>query len=255
MPAAQHPCCARRQSISPPLPSHLGCCDSSADDRFFFDPVADNYTVQRWLDDVNARYGGVDSLLLWPTYTNIGTDARSQFDLFEAMPGGLPGVKRVVDELHAAGVKVLLPYNPWDRGTRRGVAGGPFDPGQPPPPPPPPGPPPSSCYRRTDISLNKCSKGGGWDTYVEDGDGWEKHEDTNCFRGHGGTVIAPEPFSKSISLASCQKACKADSNCTAITVGLSAPGGAGAVGDDVLLDGLLKAVDADGFNGDTSRGR
>lgn len=36
-------------------------------DRLFFDPVQDNYTVQRWLDDVNARYGGVDSILMWPT--------------------------------------------------------------------------------------------------------------------------------------------------------------------------------------------
>ena len=26
-------------------------------DRLFFDPIADNYTVQRWLDDVNVRYG------------------------------------------------------------------------------------------------------------------------------------------------------------------------------------------------------
>lgn len=36
-------------------------------DRYFFDPAADNYTVQRWLDDVNERYGGVDSILMWPT--------------------------------------------------------------------------------------------------------------------------------------------------------------------------------------------
>ena len=56
-------------------------------DRYFYDPVAHKYTVQKWLDDVNARYGGVDSILLWPTYTNIGADDRSQFDLFEAMPG------------------------------------------------------------------------------------------------------------------------------------------------------------------------
>ena len=42
-----------------------------------------------------------------------GMDDRSQFDLFEAMPGGVEGVRRVVDELHAAGVKVLIPYNPW----------------------------------------------------------------------------------------------------------------------------------------------
>ena len=39
---------------------------------------------------------------------------RSQFDLFEAMPGGLAGVRAVVHELHAKGIKVLIPYNPWD---------------------------------------------------------------------------------------------------------------------------------------------
>ena len=72
-------------------------------DRFFFDPVADNYTVQRWVDDVKRRYGGVDSILMWPTYTNIGIDDRSQFDLFEAMPGGIEGVKRTVNELHTHG--------------------------------------------------------------------------------------------------------------------------------------------------------
>ena len=77
-------------------------------DRYFFDPIADNYTVQRWLDDVEERYGGVDSILMWPTYTNIGADDRSQFDLYEALPGGLPALKQAVDELHAAGVRVLL---------------------------------------------------------------------------------------------------------------------------------------------------
>ena len=35
------------------------------------------------------------------------------------MPGGLEGVRRVTAELHAEGVKVMWPYNPWDTGTRR----------------------------------------------------------------------------------------------------------------------------------------
>jgi hypothetical protein len=61
---------------------------------------------------------------MWPTYTNIGADDRSQFDLFEAMPGGIKGVRRVVEELHASGVKVLIPYNPWDAGTQRCRPGG-----------------------------------------------------------------------------------------------------------------------------------
>ena len=35
------------------------------------------------------------------------------------MPGGLEGVANVTAALHAMGVKVLWPYNPWDKGTRR----------------------------------------------------------------------------------------------------------------------------------------
>lgn len=30
------------------------------------------YTVQKFLEDVTDRYGGIDALLFWPTYTNIG---------------------------------------------------------------------------------------------------------------------------------------------------------------------------------------
>jgi hypothetical protein len=46
-------------------------------DRFFFDPALGNgtngsgYTVNRWLGDLNTRYGGIDKALLWPTYTNL----------------------------------------------------------------------------------------------------------------------------------------------------------------------------------------
>ena len=88
-------------------------------DRYFYDDVAGNYTVQRFLADLRTRYGGVDALLMWPTYTNIGIDDRNQFDFFRSMPGGLDAVKRVTQELQASGVKVLWPYNPWDLGTRR----------------------------------------------------------------------------------------------------------------------------------------
>lgn len=35
------------------------------------------------------------------------------------MPGGVPGIRAMVDELHRAGVKALWPYNPWDTGTSR----------------------------------------------------------------------------------------------------------------------------------------
>ena len=87
-------------------------------DRYFYDPAA-GYTITKFLDDLKTRYGGIDSVLMWPTYTNIGIDDRNQFDFFRTMPGGLEGVKNVTAQLHAAGVRVLWPYNPWDHGTRR----------------------------------------------------------------------------------------------------------------------------------------
>ena len=87
-------------------------------DRYFYDPQR-GYTVDRFLNDLKLRYGGIDSLLMWPTYTNIGIDDRNQFDFFRTMPGGLDAVANVTKQLQAAGVRVLWPYNPWDTGTRR----------------------------------------------------------------------------------------------------------------------------------------
>ena len=89
-----------------------------AEDRYLYDPETGRYTVDRYLDDLEARYGGVDSVLLWYIYPNIGVDDRNQFDLIEALPGGIDGVRGMVDDFHARGVRVLLPTMPWDNGTR-----------------------------------------------------------------------------------------------------------------------------------------
>lgn len=78
-------------------------------DRFFYDRTSHQYTVDRYLDDVKARYGGIDSVLLWHTYPNLGIDNRNQYDLFRDLPGGLEGVRSMVDRFHARGVRVLFP--------------------------------------------------------------------------------------------------------------------------------------------------
>lgn len=62
-------------------------------DRYFFDPELGKYTVDRYLDDVRKRLGGVDSVLIWATYPNMGIDNRNQFDLFHDMPGGIEGIR------------------------------------------------------------------------------------------------------------------------------------------------------------------
>ncbi len=88
------------------------------EDRYFFDPAAGEYTVDRYLDDLEARFGGLDSVLLWYIYPNIGVDDRNQFDLIHDLPGGVEGIRKVVDDFHRRGVKVFLPTMPWDNGTR-----------------------------------------------------------------------------------------------------------------------------------------
>ena len=91
---------------------------SMIEDRYFYDPVARRYTVDRFLDDLDKRYGGIDSVLLWPVYPNIGIDNRNRYDLLRDMPGGLAGLKQMVADFHRRGVRVLFPEMPWDMGTR-----------------------------------------------------------------------------------------------------------------------------------------
>jgi gamma-glutamyl hercynylcysteine S-oxide synthase len=88
------------------------------EDRYFYDPVANRYTVDRYLDDLEKRYGGIDAVLIWPTYPNMGIDDRNQHDMIRSMPGGIPGVKQMIADFHRRGVRVLFPMMMWDQGTR-----------------------------------------------------------------------------------------------------------------------------------------
>lgn len=87
------------------------------EDRYFYDPVARKYTVDRYLDDLEKRYGGIDSVLVWHTYPNIGLDDRNQNDLLRDMPGGVAGLRQMVADFHRRGVRVLFPIMLWDQGT------------------------------------------------------------------------------------------------------------------------------------------
>ena len=65
-------------------------------DLYFYDRDNHRYTVDRYLDDLEKRYGGIDSVLIWHTYPNMGIDSRSQYDLFRDLPGGEDGVRQMV---------------------------------------------------------------------------------------------------------------------------------------------------------------
>jgi iron(II)-dependent oxidoreductase len=90
-------------------------------DRYFYDLAAGRYTVDRYLSDLQQRYGGIDAVLVWATYPNMGLDDRNQLEMVESMPGGIEGVRQMVAEFHRRGVRVFFPMMMWDEGTREPV--------------------------------------------------------------------------------------------------------------------------------------
>lgn len=99
--------------------SNYTCCFLMMYDLNFYDHENGKYTVDKILDRGEKEFGTYDSVVLWHAYPRIGFDERNQFDFYRDMPGGLEGVKAVVEEFHKRGVYVFVDYNPWDTGTRR----------------------------------------------------------------------------------------------------------------------------------------
>jgi hypothetical protein len=88
-------------------------------DDAFYDNQKGSFTVDSFLEHGKKEFGGYDAVVYWHAYPRIGFDDRNQFDFYRDMPGGLDGVRKLSDQLHARGVKVFIDYNPWDTGTRR----------------------------------------------------------------------------------------------------------------------------------------
>jgi hypothetical protein len=87
------------------------CPQSGLYDRLLYDRETHTWTVERFLADLDERYGGIDCVLLWQSYTNMGVDARNQIDLLRVAPGGVAGLTKMIGEFHAANVSVLFPWN------------------------------------------------------------------------------------------------------------------------------------------------
>jgi gamma-glutamyl hercynylcysteine S-oxide synthase len=78
-------------------------------DLYFYDRASREYTVDRYLDDLEKRYGGIDAVLVWATYPNMGIDNQNQHDMVRSMPDGVEGVRQMVADFHRHGVRVLSP--------------------------------------------------------------------------------------------------------------------------------------------------
>ncbi|MGH9617357.1 MAG: hypothetical protein ACRD28_11500 [Acidobacteriaceae bacterium] len=94
------------------------CVQMMVEERDFYDRKTGTYQVNRYLDKLKDEFGGVDSVLIWDTYPNLGVDNRNQFDRLRDLPGDIAGVKQMVTDFHRRGVYVLFPETPWDMGTK-----------------------------------------------------------------------------------------------------------------------------------------
>jgi hypothetical protein len=79
-----------------------------------YDPENNTFRINEFLDEGELNFGGYDYMLLWHDYQRMGVDDRDQFDMYEDLPGGLAGLKAMVDQAHARDVQVFIPYKPWD---------------------------------------------------------------------------------------------------------------------------------------------
>ena len=146
-------------------------------DELLYDFDRGRFTPERLLADARARFGGFDGIVLWHAYPVIGIDDRNQSHYYREVPG----LRALVDDLHAAGVRVFCDYNPWDTGT-----GG-------------PGPTPRSwprwcgAWTSTGCSWTRSGRAGRscWPGWTRLGRGWRWRGSRPC-RACGGRRPAPE---------------------------------------------------------------
>lgn len=88
--------------------------------REIFNYETQQFEVDRLLDEGQA-FGGYDILVLWFVYPRLGVDSRKQWDFCKDIPGGMEGINEICRQAHKRGVRVMLPYNPWDKGEKEAL--------------------------------------------------------------------------------------------------------------------------------------
>ncbi|TAN13373.1 MAG: sulfatase-modifying factor protein [Chitinophagaceae bacterium] len=87
-------------------------------DNRFYDDKENKYHLTDFIKSGKSLFGGDDVVGIWPTWPTLGIDQRNQFDLYRDLPGGLAGIKPLVENLHKLNCKFFICYNPWDESTR-----------------------------------------------------------------------------------------------------------------------------------------
>jgi hypothetical protein len=88
-------------------------------DMTLLDPDEGTYKIEEFLEQAKNEFGGFDSVVPWLAYPILGISERNQTDMYRDMPGGLEGVRDLVETFHEHGIEVFMPFQPWDSATRQ----------------------------------------------------------------------------------------------------------------------------------------
>ena len=88
-------------------------------DMTLCDAAEGKYRVEEFIEHGKQEFGGYDSVVLWLAYPILGISERNQTDMYRDMPGGLQGIRDLVEAFHQHGIEVFMPFQPWDQATRK----------------------------------------------------------------------------------------------------------------------------------------
>ncbi len=88
-------------------------------DHAFWDAEGARWRAAEYCETMTREFGGVQSVILWHSYPNLGIDERNQFDMLRQLPGGMDALRRMVQEFQERRRARLFDLQPWDLDTRR----------------------------------------------------------------------------------------------------------------------------------------
>lgn len=83
-------------------------------DHEFYDPVNHRYRLREFLEKGKREFGGYDFIIFWHGYPRLGVDSRDEWAMYHDLPGGIEGLRKLIQEANTQSVSVFLSFNPWD---------------------------------------------------------------------------------------------------------------------------------------------
>ena len=90
---------------------------SMIEDRYFYDPAARRYTVDRFLADLDKRYGGIDSVCSGPSIPTSGSTIAISSTCCATCPAACRPCAKWSRTFTAAACASCFRTMPWDMGT------------------------------------------------------------------------------------------------------------------------------------------